>query len=62
MTGDPGIGRALLEDAGEAGAGGGGIAIYEHRVIALRGELIEGGLIICSGEPWRACQAGEEEF
>ncbi len=50
VAGDPGTGRALLEDAGEAGAGGGGVAVHEHRVIALRGELIEGGLIIGSGQ------------
>ena len=48
MTSDPGTRRAFLEGAGEAGAGGGGIAVHEHRVIALLGELIERGLIIGS--------------
>src|SRR5205823_4454702 len=40
VTGDPGIGRPLMEDAGEAGAAGRGVAVHEHRVIALGSELI----------------------
>ncbi len=50
VTGDPGIGSALLEDACETGAVVRGIAVDEHRVIALAGELIEGGLIIGGGQ------------
>ena len=50
MAGDPGIGRPLLEDAGEARAGGGGVAVHEHRMVALCGELVEGGLIIRRGQ------------
>src|SRR5258708_18318145 len=45
VAGDPGVGRTLVENAGETWAGGSGVAVHEHRVVALCGELGVGGLI-----------------
>ena len=50
VTGNPGVGGTLLEDAGKPWAGGGGVAVHQHRMVALRGELVEGGLIVRGGQ------------
>src|SRR5262249_13449067 len=50
MASDPRARRPLLENAGELGSTGGGIAIHQHGVVAGRGPLIERRLIVRSGQ------------